>query len=90
MLAALVPAVAFGFVAFSASPTIATALASHDNPVSLFIQCVVGACLFVMLRRVYSSSVWYAGSVAVAIAWPFFHLVWLYRFLLFIIPLHSL
>jgi hypothetical protein len=54
------------------------------------VQCVVGVYLFVMLRRVYSTSVWYAGSVAVAITWSFFHLVWLYRFPLFIITLHSL
>jgi hypothetical protein len=90
VLAAVVPAVALGFVAFSGSPTVAAALASHDNPVSIFIQCVVAVYLFVMLRRVYATSVWYAGGVAVAIAWSFFHLVWLYRFMLFIITLHSL
>jgi hypothetical protein len=43
-----------------------------------------------MLRRVYAASMWYCGIVAVSIAWSFFHLVWLYRFLLFTITLHSL
>jgi hypothetical protein len=58
VLAAAVPAVALGFVAFSGSPTVAAAaLASHDNPVSIFIQCVIAVYLFVMLRRVYSTSV---------------------------------
>jgi len=57
VLAAAVPAVALGFVAFSGSPTVAAALASHDTPVSIFIQCVIAVYLFVMLRRVYSTSV---------------------------------
>jgi len=43
-----------------------------------------------MLRRVYGTGYVYSGVVAVTIAWCFFHLVWLYRFLLFTITLHSL
>ena len=30
------------------------------------------------------------GAIAIGIAWAFFHIVWLYRFLLFRITLYSL
>jgi hypothetical protein len=36
-----------------------------------------------MLRRVYAASKWYCAVTALAIAWSFFHIVWLYRFFLF-------
>ena len=90
LLAAVVPAIAGAYVAWSDSPTIAAALVTHDNPVSIFVQCAVAMYLFVMLRRVYGAGYAYSGVVAVTIAWSFFHLVWLYRFLLFTITLHSL
>ena len=90
LLAAVVPAIAGIYVAWSDSPTIAAALVAHDNPVSIFVQCAVATYLFVMLRRVYGTGYVYSGVVAVTIAWCFFHLVWLYRFLLFTITLHSL
>jgi len=90
LLAAAVPALAAGYVAWSDSPTIAAAMVAHDNPVSIFVQCAVAAYLLVMLRRVYGTGYVYSGIVAVTIAWAFFHLVWFYRFLLFTITLHSL
>jgi hypothetical protein len=43
-----------------------------------------------MLRRVYTASYWICAIVALIIGWSFFHIVWLYRFLLFMIALHSL
>jgi hypothetical protein len=41
----------------------------------------------VMLRRSYAASRWYCAVAALTIAWSFFHIVWLYRFLLFTVTL---
>jgi hypothetical protein len=42
-----------------------------------------------MLRRVYAADLWYCVTVAAAIAWPFFHIVWLYQLLQFWLTLHA-
>jgi len=42
-----------------------------------------------MLRQVYGTAKWYCATVALIIAWSFFHIVWLYRFLLFEITLRA-
>jgi hypothetical protein len=39
---------------------------------------------------VYRSSRWYSGLLAVVITWAFFDIVWLFRFLLFVVTLHLL
>jgi lipoprotein signal peptidase len=65
-------------------------LASNDNRISIFLQICIAVYLALMLRRVYAARQWYSITVAMLIAWSFFHLVWLYRFLLFEITLHSL
>jgi len=67
-------------------PSIATA----DSVPTIIIQVVFAVYLFVMLRRVYFVSHWYGGLLAASIAWSFFHIVWLFRFLLFVVTLsHS-
>jgi hypothetical protein len=43
-----------------------------------------------MLRRVFRVSRWYGGLLAASIAWSFFQIVWLFRFLLFVVTLKSL
>ena len=53
------------------------------------LQICIGAYLAVMLRRVYHANIWYCVAVAAMIAWSFFHIVWLYRFLQFVITLHT-
>jgi Protein of unknown function (DUF3667) len=55
----------------------------NDALVSTSIQLCVGFYLFVMLRRCYGVGRWYGAVTAAAIAWSFFHIVWIYRFLLF-------
>jgi hypothetical protein len=45
--------------------------------------------LALMFRRVYGASYAYCVAIALLIAWSFFHIVWLYRFFLFVITLHS-
>jgi hypothetical protein len=67
-------------------PSIVTA----DSVPTIIIQVVFGVYLFVMLRRVYCVSHWYGGLLAASIAWSFFHIVWLFRFLLFVVTLRSL
>jgi hypothetical protein len=39
---------------------------------------------------VYCVSHWYGGLLAASIAWSFFHIVWLFRFLLFVVTPRSL
>jgi Protein of unknown function (DUF3667) len=56
---------------------------TNDVVTSSFLQLCFAAYLFLMLRRAYSANKWYCGVTALAIAWSFFHIVWLYRFLLF-------
>ena len=43
-----------------------------------------------MLRRVFAARFWYCVIVATLIGWSFFHIIWLYRFLLFAITLHTI
>ncbi len=54
------------------------------------LQLSFAAYMFVMLRRVYGLTYWYSGLVAGAIAWSFFFMVWLFRFLLFMVTLRTL
>jgi len=90
LLATVVPAIGLVLMWWHNASSVAAILASNDNPVTLFIQVCVAAYLALMLRRVYAASHWYCAAVALAIAWSFFHIVWLYRFLLFMITLHAL
>jgi Protein of unknown function (DUF3667) len=57
---------------------------------TVILQCSFAIYLFIMLRRVYAVSYWYGALVAGAIAWSFFFLVWLFRFLLFVVTLSLL
>ena len=54
------------------------------------LQLSFAAYMFVMLRRVYGLTYWYSGLVAGVIAWSFFFMVWLFRFLLFMVTLRTL
>jgi len=71
------------------APSIDAVITANDNPVSIFLQICIATYLAFMLRRVYAASYSYWASVALAIAWSFFHIVWLYRFLLFVIAAYS-
>ncbi len=87
LLAAGVPAIAALSMVWLKAPSIAALLAAYDNPISIFLQICIAVYLALMVRRVYTASHWYSAAVAVGIAWSFFHIVWLYRFLLFVITL---
>ena len=66
------------------------AVLSADIVPTTILQVSFAAYLFVMLRRVYGVTYWYGGLVAGAIAWSFFFMVWLFRFLLFMVTLKTL
>jgi Protein of unknown function (DUF3667) len=90
LLAVVVPVIALALMWWYSAPNISAVLASNDNGVTIFLQLCIAAYLMLMLRHVYTASYWHCAIVAVSIAWAFFHIVWLYRFLLFMITLHSL
>lgn len=90
LLAVLVPAIAALMMGWSRAPSIAALLVANDNPISVFLQICIGVYMALMLRRVYAASYWYCAIVAVGISWSFFHIVWLYRFLLFVITLRTM
>lgn len=89
LLAVLVPVIAAMMMRWLRAPSIEALLAAQDNPISVFLQICIGVYMALMLRRVYAASYWYCATVAVVISWSFFHIVWLYRFLLFVITLRS-
>jgi hypothetical protein len=88
LLVAIVPAVVAPLMWWSNAPTFASVYAANDVLLSVFLQICIAAYLVVMLPRVYSVSYWYSAVVSLTIAWSFFHLVWLYRFVLFAVTLH--
>lgn len=87
LLATVVPAIAAILMWRLKAQSIAALIAANDNPISIFLQICIAVYMILMLRRVYTASYWYSATVAVVIAWSFFHIVWLYRFLLFMITL---
>lgn len=90
LLAIVVPLVALVSMWWLKAPSTAAVLATHDQAVSLFLQASIALYLVAMLRRVYVANTWYCAGVALLIGWSFFHIVWLYRFLLFEITVLSL
>jgi hypothetical protein len=90
LLAVVVPAIGVALMWRFDAPSVSAVLASNDNSVTIFLQVCIGTYLTLMLRRVYAASYWYCSAVALLIAWSFFHIVFFYRFLLFMITLHSL
>jgi Protein of unknown function (DUF3667) len=57
---------------------------SSDMVLSAVVQVCVAIYLYLTLRVAYVASRWYSAVVALAVGWSFFHLVWLYRMMLFI------
>jgi hypothetical protein len=90
LLAVVVPAIAAMMMWWYREPSIEALLVAQDNPIAVFLQICIGVYMAFMLRRVYATSYWYCATVAVVISWSFFHIVWLYRFLLFVITLRSI
>ena len=90
LLAVLVPAVGALFAWWYKAPSIAAMVAANDNPITILLQVCIGIYMALMLRRVFAARFWYCSAVALVIAWSFFFIVWLYRFLLFMIAVHTI
>lgn len=91
LLTLVVPAVAAILMWGFKAPSIAAVLTAseYDNPMTVFLQICIAVYLVLMLRRVYAARYWYCATVALVISWSFFQILWLYRFLLFVITLRS-
>lgn len=90
LLAVVVPVISVTMMRWAHAPNVAAVLSANDNLISALLQIAIGIYLALMLRRVYRAEAWYCVAVAAVIAWSFFHIVWLYRFFLFLIILYTL
>ena len=75
------------FVLLFGQPSVAAAYATHDDVLSAALHICFAVYLFFMLRRAYGIGNWYSALTSAAIAWSMFHILWLYRFILFIITM---
>ena len=83
LLGVILPLVSICLIRLCHALNFSTGYVTNDGVVSSILQVCFAAYLFIMLRRVYEASRWYCGITSLAIAWSFFHIVWLYRFFLF-------
>jgi hypothetical protein len=90
VIGVFIPALMLLLVRLGAAMGVPANVVTADNVPTLIIQGVFGVYLFVMLLRVYRVSFWYSALLAAGIAWSFFQIVWLFRFLLFIATLNAL
>jgi hypothetical protein len=88
LLAVVVPVLVMIAAWWSGAPGIPAALEASEVPLTIILQACVAAYLTLMFHRAYGAGYRYSAVVAVGIAWSFFHIVWLYRFLLFEITLY--
>jgi hypothetical protein len=89
LIGVLLPAVVLPLTWLFGALGMSTASVINDSVVSYVLQVVIAVYIFLMLRRVYRSNAWYSGLIAVSVAWSFFFIVWLFRFLLFEVTLRA-
>jgi len=89
LLGVIVPIATITLLRIFRALNIPAAFVTNDGITSTFIQICIAVYLFIMLRGFYASSKVYGALAASLIAWSFFHMIWLYRFLLFEITLSS-
>lgn len=87
LLGVMFPLLSVLLIGLFRAVNVSTAYVTSDGIASSVLQICLGVYLFTMLRRCYAASRWYCGFTAVLVAWSFFHIVWLYRFLLFEVTL---
>ena len=83
LLGVILPFFSLLLIQLSKALNTSAAYVTNDAITSSVLQLCFAVYLFVMLRRAYVASRWYCAITASAIAWSFFHIVWLYRFFLF-------
>jgi len=89
LLGVILPLATFVLISLFKALNLSAAFVTDDGVTSTSLQLCFAVYLFLMLRRCYGISKWYGALTAAAIAWSFFHIVWLYRFFLFEITLRS-
>ena len=82
LLGVILPLLSVLLIWLSKALNISAAYVTSDAVASSALQVCFAIYLFIMSRRAYGASKWYCGVTALAIAWSFFHIVWLYRFFL--------
>ena len=87
LLGVILPLVSILLIRLSKMLNVSAAYVTNDGIASSVLQICFAAYLFVMLRQSYGASKLYCGVTATLVAWSFFHIVWLYRFLLFEVTL---
>ena len=87
LLGIILPVLTAPFVLLFGQPSVAAAYATHDDVLSAALQICFAVYLFFMLRGAYGIGNWYSALTSAAIAWSMFHILWLYRFILFIITM---
>jgi len=87
LIGVLLPALLVPLIYLTDALNLPTDRIVNDGTVSLILQLVFAAYLYLMLRRAYGASAWYGAVVAVSIAWSFFFIVWLFRYFLFEVTL---
>ncbi len=90
LLGVVMPAVVVPVLYLSGWLGMSAAGIINDVSVSYVLQGVFALYLYVMLRRAYAASAWYSAVVALTLAWSFFFIVWLFRFLLFLVTLRAI
>jgi hypothetical protein len=83
LLGVILPLVSVLLIRLSNALNISAVYVTNDAVATTVLQVCFAAYLFAMLRRSYVASRWYCAAIALSIAWSFFHIVWLYRFILF-------
>lgn len=87
LIGVFIPLLLVSLSALAPALGVPSATLTADAVPTVILQLSFALYLFLMLRRVYAVSYWYAGLVAAAIAWSFFLIVWLFRFVLFVVTL---
>ena len=90
LIGVFIPLLMAAFTAVGSRLGVPDSVLSSDAVPTIYLQCSFAIYLYLMLRRVYAVSYWYGALVAAGIAWSFFFIVWLFRFLLFIVTLSLL
>ena len=90
LIGILLPAVLVPVIYLAGAMGLATGVFINDASVTFVLQLIFAVYLFLMLRRAYAATAWYSAVLALAMAWSFFFIVWLFRYFLFEVTLRAI
>jgi hypothetical protein len=90
LIGLLLPALLIPVIYLLGATGLATGRYINEVSVTYVVQLVLAVYLYLMLRRVYAASAWYSALVALTLAWSFFFIVWLFRYILFEVTLRAM